>query len=81
MIRSRSRWWLWWWWWVVALQERRQVSAAAVVEKLSVQPAAGLMSDYGDDELDWDDPNVLAELESLESNAAASVGRTNPPRE
>jgi hypothetical protein len=25
------------------------------------------------------DPNVLAELESLESNAAASVGRTNPP--
>ena len=37
------------------------------------------MSDYGDDEFDWDDPNVLAELESLESNAAASVGRINPP--
>lgn len=34
------------------------------------------MSDYGDDDLDWANPNVLAELESLESNVSAAA----PPR-
>ncbi|GAA5864363.1 hypothetical protein JCM3774_002764 [Rhodotorula dairenensis] len=38
------------------------------------------MSDYGDDDLDWADPHVLAELESLESNVTAPPPPPPHPR-
>ncbi|GAA5985141.1 hypothetical protein JCM10908_002539 [Rhodotorula pacifica] len=37
------------------------------------------MSDYGDDDLNWDDPDILAELESLESNVTAAAVAAPPP--